>query len=429
MSFIRTSLLGAQNTASAPSSIPLSMIVFAAVAYPALLCFMHTHFFPVVTATVGTTEFLIYLACLIVLLRPVRVEFVVVATLVTAYLLLLSLFRGAVEIKSFRDVMIPILFYWLGRSVIDSGFADKLLRVLIWVVLIFGFFELFFLDWYSYLFNIFSYYHSQGINTRSTNFVSDSALNVNGMRPDGIGRTILPDLLGRHRVSSIFLEPVSLGNFATVVAAWGLAKSRAEWKSAAFFVVAGIIMISLSDSRYGIGAVSLMALLRAVPIRWTKLPVSLMPLVCISALLLFAVSFNGPYTDSVFGRLYMSGKSLLGLDASMLFGINSTLRFFYDMGYPYTLTRFGLLLAVFLWFAIWMVKMRDENGERFRIFVAIYITLLLSVSGTSLFALKSAGILWFLFGSCAATISRQFSPTLASESTAQPLSLRMRHAT
>lgn len=405
------------------------MIVFAAVAYPALLCFMHTHFFRVVTATVGTTEFLIYLACLIVLLRPVRVEFVVVATLVTAYLLLLSLFRGAVEIKSFRDVMIPILFYWLGRSVIDIGLADKLLRVLIWVVLIFGFFELFFLDWYSYLLNIFSYYHSQGINTLSTNFVSDSALNVNGMRPDGIGRTILPDLLGRHRVSSIFLEPVSLGNFATIVAAWGLAKSREEWKSAAFFVVAGIVMISLSDSRYGIGAVSLMALLRAVPTRWLKLPVSLMPLVCISALLLFAVTFNGPYTDSVFGRLYMSGKSLLGLDASMLFGISSTLRFFYDMGYPYTLTRFGLLLAVFLWFAIWMVKMRDENGERFRIFVAIYITLLLSVSGTSLFALKSAGILWFLFGSCAATISRQSSPTLASESPVRPLSMRMRHAT
>ena len=353
---------------------------------------------------------MIYLACLVVLIRPVRIEFLITATLVTAYLLLLTIFRGELELKGFRDVMIPILFYWIGRHVGDMAYADKILKRLIWVVLGFGFLELFFLDWYSYLFNIFSYYFSQGINTMPTNFVSDSVLNVNGLRPEGIGRTILPALLGSHRVSSIFLEPVSLGNFAVIVAAWGLAKTREEWKSALFFVTTAVVMITLSDSRYGIGAVSLMLLLRAVPIHFLKFGVSVLPLICIGALVLIGLFYDGLYADDFLGRLFVSGNSLLGFNVPMLVGVEGANYFFYDMGYPYILTRFGLLLVIVLWFALWMIKMQDIRGERFRIYVALYIALILCVSGTSLFALKSAGVLWFLVGSCALVArAKQFS--------------------
>jgi putative polymerase len=48
-----------------------------------------------------------------------------------------------------------------------------------------------------------------------------------------------------------------------------------------------------------------------------------------------------------------------------------------------------------------MIKMRDEHGERFRTYIVIYMSLILCISGTSLFALKSAGVLWFLLGCCA----------------------------
>ena len=383
------------------ATAPVSVILFAATLYPAVLCFMHTHFFRVVTSTVGFAEFLIYLACLVVLIRPVRIEFFIMATLVVAYLLLLTLFRGEIELKGFRDVMIPLLFYWVGRQVGSMDFADKILKRLIWVVLAFGFLELFFLDWYSWLFNIFSYYFSQGINTLPTNFVSDSLLNVNGIRPAGIGRTILPDLLGSHRVSSVFLEPVSLGNFAVIVAAWGLAKSRDEWRNALFFVSAAVVMIALSDSRYGIGALSLMLLIRGLPLAPLKFAVSVLPLLCLAALVLIGVFYQGDYADNILGRLYVSGQSLLAFNVPMLFGMEGANIFFYDMGYPYILTRLGLLLVVLLWFAIWMANMQDKRGERFRIYIALYITLILSVSGTSFFALKTAGILWFLVGSSA----------------------------
>ncbi len=413
----------------AVATTPVSVILFAATAYPALLCFLHTHFFRVVTTTVGITEFLIYLACLAVLIRPVRVEFIIIATLMIAYLLLLTLFRGEVEIKGFRDVMIPLLFYWVGRQVGSMAYADKILKRLIGVVLAFGLLELFFLDWYSWLFNIFSYYLSQGINTMPTNFVSDSVLNVNGIRPEGIGRTILPGLLGSHRVSSVFLEPVSLGNFAVIVAAWGLAKTRSEWKIGLFFVATATAMITMSDSRYGIGAVSLMLLIRWLPIRPLNFAVSVLPLICLAALVLIGLFYQGEYADNILGRLYVSGKSLLGFNVLMLFGIEGASSFFYDMGYPYILTRLGLPLAVFLWFAIWMIRMPDTVGARFRMFIALYIALILCISGTSMFALKTAGILWFLVGSCAGRVRGQKTSEWAkvSPSPLPPMEARYAH--
>lgn len=389
------------------TTTPVSVILFAATLYPALLCFLHTHFFRVVTSTVGITEFLIYLACLAVLIRPVRVEFIIIATLMIAYLLLLTLFRGEIEIKGFRDVMIPLLFYWVGRQIGSMAYADTLLKRLVVVVLAFGLLELFYLDGYSWLFNIFSYYLSQGINTMPTNFVSDSVLNVNGIRPEGIGRTILPNLLGSHRVSAVFLEPVSLGNFAVIVAAWGLAKSRSDWKNGLFFVASAVVMITLSDSRYGVGAVSLMLLFRMLPLRPLNYFVSLLPLVCLAALVLIGLFYQGGYDDNIIGRLYASGQSLLGFNVWMLFGIEGAFSFFYDMGYPYIFTRLGLPLAILLWFAIWMIRMPDSVGSRFRMFIGLYIALILCISGTSMFALKTAGILWFLVGSCAGRVHGQ----------------------
>ncbi|MHB1233441.1 MAG: polysaccharide polymerase [Burkholderiales bacterium] len=377
----------------------VSIILFAATTYQAVLCLIHTHFFRVNVTAVALAEFLVYLACLTVLIRRVRVEFVIVAALITAYLLLLSIFRGELELKGFRDVMIPILFYWLGRHVGNMEYADKILRRLIWVVLAFGFFEFFFLGWYSSLFNIFSYYLNQGVITVPSNFISGSALNLNGMRPEGIGRTILPSLLGSHRVSSIFLEPVSLGNFAVIVAAWGLAKTRAEWKNGLFFLAAAVVMITLSDSRYGIGAVSLMLLLRAIPVRKLNFAVSILPVICVASLVLIGLFYHGQYADNILGRLYVSGRSLLSFTVPMLLGVEGSSISFYDMGYPYILTRLSVLLVVVLWFAIWMMQMQDSRGERFRIYIALYISLILCVSGTSFFALKTAGILWFLVGS------------------------------
>jgi putative polymerase len=382
-------------------SIPGKTLVFwtliVALMYQAVLCAVHTNVHPISMSGVAVAELFVYLACFAVLVKNIRLEFVALTAMTIAYLLLWAILRNQLDPKGFRDVLIPILFYGIGRQIGDVKYADRLLKVAVLLVLAFGFFELLFLDMFSRVFNIFSYYVSQGSLTAGSNWAKDSVLGLNGTRPEGIGRTILPSLLGNHRVSSVFLEPVSLGNFAVITAAWGLAKRRDEIKEMAFFLVAALVMIALADSRYGMITLTLMVALRLLP--WKKNAwMIVLPLLSVGLLLGIGKFYTGGYGDNVVGRLYVSGMTLLDMDLGMIFGLDGFNTAYGDMGYPTLLTRWGALLCIFLWCAFWMVKMEDERGDRFRAFTTLYMSLILCVSGTSLFALKTAGILWFLVG-------------------------------
>lgn len=379
----------------------VSIILIAATTYQAFLALINAQLIRMTATLVGVAEFIIYLTCVVVLIRRIQPEIVVTTILIMAYLFALAIFRNEVELRGFRDVMIPILFYWLGRNVNDIRYADKILKIVILIVLFFGFFELFFLDWYSRLFDIFSYYVNLGSYTVSTNFTTGSMLGLNGIRPEGIGRTILPAVFSNHRISSVFLEPISLGNFSVIVAAWGLSKHREEYREMLFFVGAAILMIALADSRYGMITVAVLCVFRLLPLGRSQIVVSMLPLLGILMLVLIGLFYQGPYADDIIGRLYGSGHELLKFNTEMVLGLTGFNRFFGDMGYATMLTRDGILLCIFLWFAFWMIRMQDARGDRFRAYIAIYIALILTVSGTSLFALKSAGMLWFLVGSYA----------------------------
>jgi len=390
----------------------VSVILFVSVIYQAMLAVIHTHLHHTSAMVVALTEFLIYLGCVLVLARRIKLEFVTIAVLVFAYLVLLSIFRNALEPKGFRDIVIPLLFFWLGRHVADIRYTDRILKILVLTVVMVGLFELFFLPQYTSLLNIFSYYVSTGTVTINTNYISDSALNLNGLRPEGIGRTIFPSLLGPHRVSSVFLEPVSLGNFAVIVAAWGLSKSTTDYKNMLLFLLSAIGLITLSDSRYGLIVVTLLIGMRIVVKGRVNRVVIILPFIAIAALLLIGSFYKGGLADNVMGRLFWTGDTLLTFDVAKLFGVRGFDIPYGDMGYAYLLSRWGVLLCLMLWGALWMTKMNDACGERFRAYAALYIALILTVSGTSFFALKTAGLLWFLVGSsvggCAKTVPRVY---------------------
>lgn len=392
--------------AEASESLLTRLIIVSAVigatVYQALLCLVNTHLFRTSTGIVALAEFGIYLLCLIVLLKRIRLDFVAIISLVAAYLLLLALLRSSLDIKGFRDLIIPLLFYWLGRGSGNITRADKLLKITIVIVLVVGFFELFFVGLYSRLFNVFAYYGAtSGVGGGATTNWAGSTLALNATRPEGIGRTILPWLFGTHRVSSIFLEPVSLGNFAVIVAAWGLSKGRQDLRKAVFFLVSAILMITMADSRYGLIAVMVLVLMRLILPGKSNTLAIIVPVLAVGLLLVMPTLSPGHFGDDALGRLVITGRTLLGFGINEVFGLNGYASNFGDMGYAVALTRFGLILSSVLWIGFWMIKMRDETGIRFRAYVAVYVSLILMISGTSLFALKTAGILWFLVGCCA----------------------------
>jgi putative polymerase len=372
-------------------------IMVAAVTYQALLCLINTKVFGISRAMVGLGEAVILAACLPILARRLLPGVIVIATLMGALLCLLTLISGEIQIKAFRDLIIPLCFFWLGCNIGRPEIADRALTYTFSVVLVMGLIEFFFLDLYTEFFNIFSYYVNIGNLQVITEYVRDSKLQMNGIRPEGIGRTLLPGLLGSHRVSSVFLEPVSLGNFAALTAAWGLSRDREDWRKGAFFVTAAIVLMVLSDSRFALMSVSIMVAMRLV-LSGKGLNLAILAPFGAIAIVLLAGAFTATRLgDNFLGRLAISGWALMDFDVATLLGASPGENFA-DQGYAYVLSTFSLPLCLLLWFSFWFLKIPDERGQRFRAFASIYIALILCVSGTSLFAFKTAAVLWFLVG-------------------------------
>lgn len=372
-------------------------LLVVAVIYQALLCLVNTQVFSISRAMVGLAEAAILLACLPFLARRLLPGVLILAMAAAAILCVMTLMHGSLNIKAFRDLIIPLCFFWLGCNIGRPELADHALTAVISIILAMGLMEFFFLDLYTNFFNIFGYYVNIGNLQVITEYTRDSRLQMNGMRPEGIGRTLLPGLLGSHRVSSVFLEPVSLGNFAALTAAWGLSRDKADLRKGAFFVGAAIVLMILSDSRFALMAVSIMILMRMLLAGNAINLAVLAPFGAVALLLFMGVTTTGNIGDNFMGRLAVSGWSLLEFDIATLFGASHA-RGFADEGYAYVLSTFGLPLCLMLWASLWFLQMPDEQGRRFRAFISIYIALILCVSGTSLFAFKTAGFLWFLVG-------------------------------
>jgi putative polymerase len=381
----------------------LTFIIVASVGYQSLLCLINNFVMPASRPLVGLAEAIILLACAPLLVRRLLPGVVSLACAAAAILCVLGLLNEQLNIKAFRDIAIPLCYFWLGCNIGKPEMADRALRAAIWVVIAMGLFELFFVDRYTEIFDIFGYYVNIGSLLPVTDYVRESRLQFNGIRPEGIGRTLLPGLLGPHRVSSVFLEPVSLGNFATLCAAWGIARDKQEWRKGLFFVAAAIFMMVLSDSRFALMTVSLFVVIRVL-LQGKLVNIAVIsPVLAVGMLVVVGLMTNnttgGLVDDDLRGRLAYSGWSLMEFDLPMLMATN--IRDAYpDEGYAHMLSTFGLPLCLLFWLCFWLLPMPSERSSRFRALVSVYIALILCISGSSFFALKSAGLLWFLVGCC-----------------------------
>jgi putative polymerase len=374
-------------------------IVIATVAYQAVLCLLNTHGLTASRTLLGLSEGIILTACLPFISRRLLPGVITIIAISGAMFCLQTLLSGQLNIKTFRDLAIPLCYLWLGCNIGRIDLASRALIYAIWVVLFMGAFELFFVDQYTNFFDIFSYYVNTGNLDPGTTTFTNTKLQINGTRPEGIGRTLLPALLGSHRVSAVFLEPVSLGNFATICAAWGLSLNKSELRKTVFFVITAVVMIVISDSRFALTTVSLMIAMRLI-IHGRGLYLSILAPFAAVALLVAMGEDGGKFvSDSFSGRLALSGNALHEFNIPMLFAMTVS-NPYADMGYAHLISTFGLPITLLLWFSLWFLPMPDEQGQRFRSFAAIYIVLILCVSGYSLYALKTSGVLWFLMGCC-----------------------------
>lgn len=396
------------------------LIVLATLLYQFVLCFFNTILFKINPTIVILVEFFIYLSVFIYVRHNMPKYIGLVVLFSAVNFSLLFLLRGYIEPKSVRDIIIIVFLFWLGISHGTVALVEKILTTILVIAILLGCFEWLAVDWYVKLFHTFSYFVNQsGIGAEGGAIFEGQALTLNGFRPDGIGRTILPWLFGSHRISSIMLEPVSLGNLAVITLIWAVSKDRWQERSTHFFLFSAAFLIALADSRFGLVMSGMIVLLRAIlPLPMYGL-LALAPWVMMVFLYFYSsFFFDGVYSDSFAGRLMHSGLVLTELPLKEWLGWQSPLQDYGDMGYGYILTRFGLFYLLLIWLVLWGVPLRWHQAIRARGLVSIYVTMILSISGTSLFALKTSGLLWFMLGTiCAVSLNIRSTSITATKET------------
>lgn len=386
----RGKLMSRSNTVSAAQA----GFVALATSYLLVLCGLFTAGLPITNATVIVADAVIVGAAIgaVLYLNP-RLAILPLLGIALSFGII-ALFSQGVELKAVRDATLIVAFLMLGISAGDSRRARLAFWTVSALVIVFALCELLFPSVFASYFNVLQFYIMRGELDPRVSEYADTSLFISSVR--GQGRFLLP-FLGSHRVSSIFIEPVSMGNFGAIAIAWGLSFRYRQWRTWLPIIAVGVGAVILADARFAAMVSVVFVLARMTPIPWMRAAIALAPFVIITMLLVMAALVSGP-GDDLPTRLAQSGNSLANLDLPSLFGLVSQRDATLDAGYAYILTAFGLPLSLALWACFIWLPTPGEQSARFKFLLGLYLCALLCVSGTSLFALKTAALAWFLLG-------------------------------
>jgi putative polymerase len=367
-------------------------VVIGAVVFNCFLAFVNTRVAGVSQNMVMMAEALL-IAMALLLAADRRAGLYTVVAVYLAYMAMILALRPELDLKAIRDGLIPIAFYFLGRRVRDIESVDRIVLLSAAIVVAVGFFEYFLLDLFIANINILKYYIARGSLEVGDNYIEDSSLFISGTRMQG--RNLLP-FLGTHRVSSVFLEPVAMGNYGAFLALWAIFRKDMDRRWLLF--AAAAVVIVLGDARFGMlvcFAIYAMTLVyRIVPrLIWVLIP----------ALITLAMAIYGLSTDALrweddlAGRWLHASWLLLKLDRFAVFGMSPINGFLEDNGYAYSLHQIGLVGVAVLWSLYVFAPLRSPDAWRFRAGLITYVCLLMVVS-SSFYSIKTGALLWFCAG-------------------------------
>ena len=380
-----------QRAAQALPALPLALLV-GALTFNMALCFINTNVSGITDTMVMGCEVVIVATALALGLGRNAAPYLLLAIFLS-YAALLMAMRPLIDPKAVRDFLIPIAFYLLGKSCNDPRLADRAALLCGLIVVAFGLFEFLALDVYVSYFNIIKYYVARGTVAPSEVSSQTGALFASGLRPDS--RTLLP-FLGPHRASSVFLEPISTGNFGAILYIWTL--NRPGMARRWLTMAAGVTAIVLSDSRFGANVCLVATIAYVAAPRTPRFIWLAAPFVALIGLAIYGfVSAEVNWQNNFMGRLLWTARLITSLSPAAVFGLSPEKPFLSDSGYAYSLNQIGLLGVIAFWSLFIFAPERSPRAWRFKVCVATYICLLMIVSD-SVYSIKTAALLWFMTG-------------------------------
>jgi putative polymerase len=374
-------------------------LLMAAVLFNPILAIANAHVKPLSPAFVIGTEVLIVAAVHLLALIAFRARMApwyLLIFLLVAFAVLRSVAVGAPNVKYLRDVVLIPTFIILGMTFARERLPKWIvgLHAIVLAVLVL---EGVSVDSYSALFDIKNYYIQTRGYTEEGFWNTGSSLFVSATRPDDRFFSFVT----LHRMSSVFLEPVSLGNYCIIIAAYVLACYRDLRPWQRVFLMGGTVLMLIGcDGRLATIAILMIA---AASLIAPRLPPR-MTLFLPPAVLLVAVAASSFLNlkggaDDFPGRIAHTVDLLRHYGVPELLGISDTyLVQAVDSGLAYLITTQSLFGTLLIWlFIAFVAREHTREAVVFKTAIAFYLALSMLVS-FSFLSIKTAAILWFILG-------------------------------
>lgn len=313
--------------------------------------------------------------------------------------LLLSAVRQSIELKFLGDAVLIPAFALLGTCLAPRDLIRWLIAVQLAIALIAGW-ELANPSSFAKAFNVTSYYvNTRGIEAETFWSGEGEGLYLNVERPSG--RNLLPES-GLNRATSVFLEPVSLGNWTIVVlimlvALWG----RMSWGTRATLIVADLLLVVACDGRFALVCAG--GILLGIPFgRWAPRlwPLIYLPVLVATLFALRAAELLPRGGDTFAGRLRKGVDYLGRLEVADVFGAQPSNDIYAnaDAGWAYLIQSQSLFGFLAFWLlVVLMTRARTPEMRGFVNATAIYFALCMPIS-YSFVSIKTVAPIFALYG-------------------------------
>jgi len=381
-----------------------ALLVLVAVLFNAGLAVVNGHVADLSANAVIAAELLIVVAAYATILcnfRPEMLPWTLMMGVAIVFALIRAVVVGHFDPKFLRDVLLIPTFVMLGMTTSWPRLTWPL--ALLHAIVVGGvLFEAFFPQVYSNLFEVRAYYIATRSFDDSAFWNSSSDLFVSATRPDERFFSFI-DL---HRVSSIFLEPVSLGNYVVIITAFLCANYRHLSTSlCTFFALGNLVALIGCDGRLATVASVLIALVTLVAPRFPRgAAVLYLPTGLIGAYILSSITKADPEQDNFLGRVALCIDLLTRYDVQEWLGVSSVYLFrAADSGIAYMIATQSFIVLLLFWFVlVGGANERRPEQVKFLHAVCLYVVLTMIVS-YSLFSIKTAVLVWVLFGALQVT--------------------------
>lgn len=376
-----------------------------------MLSIINAHVVHLTMDSVVATELSIVVAAQVTVLWNYRVQMLpwyVMIAFVLAFAVLRGSFLGHFEPKFVRDVLLIPTFLLLGMT--TSLRRLTMMIAILHVIVVAGvLFEAFFTQSYSDLFEVRQYYIATRSFEETAFWDTSSDLFVSATRP----AERFFSFIDLHRVSSVFLEPVSLGNYVVIITAFLCANYRnLSPRLRAFLLIGNVIALIACDGRLAAVSSVIIVLAALVAPRLPQKSELLYLPVAVAVAFLFVFTAHPVVGDNFSGRLAYCVNLLTRYDIADWLGMSD--RFVglaADSGIAYTIATQSFVGVALFWLLLVMdAQERKPEQIKFIHGLCIYIALTMLVS-FALFSIKTAALLWFIYGS----LQRSAVPKAAAE--------------